>query len=385
MPIANHRDEALRTVATARGALGQGAVRQRIAIGKAMTDTSRMETDTRERPGTGQAGLGAALVATGLTKVFRDPWTLRSKTAVEDVSLTVERGETFGLLGPNGAGKTTTLKLLLGLLRPTAGRAWLLGEPAGSPGSRVGVGYLPENPYFSDRLTAREFLTFSGQLAGLAQGEARRLGGHWLERLSLAARADTQLRKFSKGMLQRVGLAHALLGDPELVFLDEPMSGLDPLGRREVRDLILECQERGVTVVFSSHILPDVELLCERVAVLAHGRVARMGPLDELLETGEHGSEVVARGPQPLLLPPRLAGVTHEVHGRRVVLRATTAAALGELLAYLPGAGYEVESVTPARRSLESVVLEVAAASGEAEVAARAPGSGRRERQRRAG
>ena len=350
-----------------------------------MTDTSRMETDTRERPGTGQAGLGAALVATGLTKVFRDPWTLRSKTAVEDVSLTVERGETFGLLGPNGAGKTTTLKLLLGLLRPTAGRAWLLGEPAGSPGSRVGVGYLPESPSFSDRLTAREFLTFSGQLAGLAQGEARRLGGHWLERLGLAARADTQLRKFSKGMLQRVGLAHALLGDPELVFLDEPMSGLDPLGRREVRDLILECQERGVTVVFSSHILPDVELLCERVAVLAHGRVARMGPLDELLETGEHGSEVVARGPQPLLLPPRLAGVTHEVHGRRVVLRATTAAALGELLAYLPGAGYEVESVTPARRSLESVVLEVAAASGEAAVAARAPGSGRRERQRRAG
>jgi ABC-2 type transport system ATP-binding protein len=338
-----------------------------------MTHTMRSRPEADRRQGNGRGGLGAALVAAGLTKVFRHPWTLRAKTAVADLSLTVERGEIFGLLGPNGAGKTTTLKLLLGLLRPTAGRAWLLGEPAGTPASRVGVGYLPENPYFFDRLTAREFLTFSGRLAGLAGAEARRRAGAWLERLGLGARADTPLRKYSKGMLQRVGLAHALVGEPELVFLDEPMSGLDPLGRREVRDLILECGARGATVVFSSHILPDVELICERVAVLAGGRVARMGPLDELLESDEPGSEVVARGPQPLLLPPRLAGVTHEARGRHVVLRAPGPAVLGQLLAYLPGAGYEVESVTPVRRSLESVVLEAAGAAAPAE------------RQRRAG
>jgi ABC-2 type transport system ATP-binding protein len=325
-------------------------------------------------------------VATGLSKVFRNPWTLRAKAAVSDLSLTVERGETFGLLGPNGAGKTTTLKLLLGLLRPTAGRAWLLGEPAGGPESRRRVGYLPENPYFFDRLTAEEFLTFSGRLAGFGAGEARRRAGEWLERLGLAPRMRTQLRKYSKGMLQRVGLAHALLGDPELVFLDEPMSGLDPLGRSEVRDLILECQARGATVVFSSHILPDVELLCERVAVLSAGRVARMGPLDELLETGARGAEIVARGPSPLLLPPRLAHVARQTRGQHVVLRVERQEEVGELLQHLMGAGYEIESVTPARRSLESVVLEVAAAaSAEAAAPREGRAAGRRERQRRAG
>jgi ABC-2 type transport system ATP-binding protein len=304
--------------------------------------------------------LAAALVATELRKVFRHPWLLRTRTAVDGVSLTVERGEIFGLLGPNGAGKTTTIKMLLGLLRPTAGRAWLLGRPAGTPESRQRVGYLPENPYFFDRLTAREFLVLSGRLAGLDGHAAGRCADYWLERLGLETRARTALRKFSKGMLQRVGLAQALLAKPDLVFLDEPMSGLDPLGRREFRDLILDCRDRGVTVVFSSHILPDVERLCDRVAVLSNGRLARLGPLDELLEGEGRGAEIELVGPRPLLLPKLLSSVPQSAHGERLVLSARTQEEVDGLLAHVSGKGYRVMAVTPRRRSLESVVLECA-------------------------
>ena len=343
--------------------------------------SARREAKVRtSRPESGRDGLAAAVVAAGLGKTFRHPWTLRTKVAVDALSLTVERGEIFGLLGPNGAGKTTTLKMLLGLIRPTAGQAWLLGRPVGTPASRRDVGYLPENPYFFDRLTAREFLVFSGQLAGLAAGDARTRADAWLERLGLADRARTPLRKFSKGMVQRVGLAHALLTDPELVFLDEPMSGLDPLGRREFRDLILECRERGATVVFSSHILPDVELLCDRVCVLAGGRVARAGSLDELLAGDEGGAEVVVRGEGPLLLPPRLAGVSHVPRGQHLLLTVPHAALVDPALAHLLEKGFSIVSVTPRRRSLESVVVEAASLTRPERPAAAAP---RAERPRR--
>ncbi|HKA24567.1 MAG TPA: ABC transporter ATP-binding protein [Candidatus Eisenbacteria bacterium] len=317
------------------------------------------------RPENGREPLAAAVVSAGLHKVFRHPWTMRTKVAVDCLSLTVERGEIFGLLGPNGAGKTTTLKMLLGLLRPTSGQAWLLGRPIGDPESRRRVGYLPENPYFFDRLTAREFLIFSARLAGLDARDAAARAQRWLERLGLADRARTPLRKYSKGMVQRVGLAHALVHDPELVFLDEPMSGLDPLGRREFRDLILECRDRGTTVVFSSHILPDVELICDRVCVLASGRIARSGTLDDLLSGEEDGAEVVALGPGPLLLPPRFAGVSNVAHGQRVRLEVPRTDLVDPLVAHLLAKEYRLVSVTPRRRSLESVVLEAAGAARE--------------------
>jgi ABC-2 type transport system ATP-binding protein len=319
------------------------------------------------RPENGQEGLAAAVVLAGLRKVFRHNWTLKTKVAVEALSLTVERGQIFGLLGPNGAGKTTTLKMLLGLLKPTSGQAWLLGSPIGHPESRRRVGYLPENPYFFDRLTAQEFLIFSARLAGLDAKDAGQRADRWLERLGLGDRAKTPLRKFSKGMVQRVGLAHALLHDPELVFLDEPMSGLDPLGRREFRDLILECRDRGTTVVFSSHILPDVELICDRVCVLAHGRMARSGTLDDLLSGEEDGAEIVVMGPLPLLLPPRFAGVSHGTHGQRVRIEVPSAGLVDPLVAHLLSKEYRLVSVTPRRRSLESVVLEAAQSGGEGE------------------
>ena len=267
------------------------------------------------RPDSDHAAVTAAVVATGLVKDFRSPFTLRKHRAVNGLSLTIERGEIFGLLGPNGAGKTTTLKMLLGLLQPSAGGAWLLGIPAGTPESRRGIGYLPEHPSFFDRLSGIEFLTFSGQLAGLRADDARRRANSWLERLGIASSAKERLRKYSKGMLQRVGLAHALLAEPELVFLDEPMSGLDPAGRREFRDVILDCRRQGVTVVFSSHILPDAEMLCDRVAVVRSGQVVRVGSLDELLADRVSDVEVVVRGPEPLLLPPRFSSVSQRPHG----------------------------------------------------------------------
>jgi ABC-2 type transport system ATP-binding protein len=300
----------------------------------------------------------AAVVATGLVKDFRSPFTRKRRRAVDGLSLTIERGEIFGLLGPNGAGKTTTLKMLLGLLRPTAGAAWLLGTPAGTPESRRGIGYLPERPAFFDRLTGAEFLTFSGQLAGLSGGDARRRASAWLERLGISASAKVPLRKYSKGMLQRVGLAHALLAEPELVFLDEPMSGLDPAGRREFRDVILDCRRRGVTVVFSSHILPDAEMLCDRVAVVRSGQVVRIGTLDELLAERVSEVEVVVKGPEPLLLPPRFAAIRQRSHGEYVELHVADPELVQEMVPHLISKGYELVALQTRRRSLESVVLE---------------------------
>jgi ABC-2 type transport system ATP-binding protein len=331
--------------------------------GKRMT--SALHAAGGHRPGRSaiaQVG-GAAVVAAGLVKDFRHPWTMRTRRALDGLSLTIERGEIFGLLGPNGAGKTTALKLLLGLLRPTAGAAWLLGKPVRDRKSRLGVGYLPEQPYFLDRLSAHEFLVFSARLAGLQEADAGRRASAWLDRLGLSAAGRMRLRKYSKGMLQRVGLAHALLAQPDLVFLDEPMSGLDPAGRREFRDIILDCRRRGMTIVFSSHIMPDAEMLCDRVGVLSAGRLARVGALDELVADGGRAAEVVVRGQEPLLLPPRWTGVEQRVHGEHIELTLPDAALLHEVVQHLVEKGYQLVSAETKHRSLESVVLEYADAS----------------------
>lgn len=216
--------------------------------------------------------------------------------ALSGLSLTVERGEIFGFLGPNGAGKTTTLKILLGLVRATSGTAMLLGKPAGDVETRRRVGFLPESPYFYDYLTAEEFLAFYGQLAGLDRaGIAPRIST-LLELVGLVDARTRQLRKFSKGMLQRIGLAQALIHDPELVILDEPMTGLDPIGRKQVRDLILSLRDRGKTVFFSTHILPDVEMICDRVGVVMKGRLLASGRVEDLLRQGHTQSvEIVCQ------------------------------------------------------------------------------------------
>src|SRR6476646_7604013 len=229
-------------------------------------------------------------------------WRPRPYRALDHLTLDVQGGEVFGFLGPNGAGKTTTLKLLMQLVYPTSGRAELLGKPIGDPAAKSRIGYLPENPYFYDHLTAEELLVYFATLFGYDAAERRRRASRLLDEVGIGAERRLQLRKFSKGMLQRVGIAQALINDPELVILDEPMSGLDPLGRRDVRSLILGLRDRGCTVFFSSHVLSDAEALCSRVAILAHGRLAASGGLHELLAFQARGWELVLANVTPAAL-----------------------------------------------------------------------------------
>lgn len=226
-----------------------------------------------------------------LTKTYRTGfWLNQLVTSLKQCSLTVHQGETFGLLGPNGAGKTTLLKILLGIVRPTSGRSQLLGHPVGDRSVKHRIGYLPENAYFYDHLTGPEFLAYTAGLFGLSQAVQRQRIPALLEQVDLPPQTihKKPLKKYSKGMLQRIGLAQALINDPEVVFLDEPMSGLDPIGRYRVREVILALKEQGKTIFFNSHILSDVETICDRVAILNQGKLLCSGSLDELLGTTTH-------------------------------------------------------------------------------------------------
>src|SRR5262249_30943000 len=289
------------------------------------------------------------LVIDNLTKEYKTDIRKPRVRAVEGLSLEVGRGELFGFVGPNGAGKTTTIRTAMGLIRPTRGRVSIFGHPAGSRAARERLGFLPESPYFYDYLSARELLDLAGRIFGLAPAERRARAGKLLERVGLGDAADRPLRKFSKGMLQRAGLAQALMNDPELVVLDEPMSGLDPLGRKDVRDLMVELHEAGKTIFFSTHILPDVEALCDRVGVIHQGRLRDVGPVARLLDQTHVGTEVVLRTHEPI----DLDGVTVE---RRTDEEMTVVLPAGtdvtSFLARLDGKA-RVVTVTPRRDSLE--------------------------------
>src|SRR5439155_13083344 len=240
-------------------------------------------------------------------KWYRHPWTGRVFRGVESLDLEVRRGEVMGYLGPNGAGKTTTLKVLTGLHRASRGQAWILGEPVERCASRRRLGFLPEQPYFYDYLNGREYLELAGRLSGLGGRDAAARARAWLGRVGLGERPRLVLRKYSKGMLQRLGLAAALVHQPRLLILDEPMSGLDPFGRRDVRELILEQRARGTTILFSSHILPDVEMLCDRVFILLDGRLERVATVGELMDGSAPAVEVRVEGSRVLEIPPRIA------------------------------------------------------------------------------
>src|SRR6266511_1467912 len=220
-------------------------------------------------------------------------WRPRPYRALDRLSIEVAAGDVFGFLGPNGAGKTTTLKLLMQLVFPTSGAAEILGRPLGDLSVKRRLGYLPENPYFYDYLTAEELLTYFAGLFGYRASERRARAARLLDEVGIGAERRMQLRKFSEGTLQRVGIAQALVNDPELVIFDEPMSGLDPLGRRDVRALILRLRDRGCTVFFSSHVLSDAEALCSRVAILAKGRLVTAGRLSDILAFQARGWELV--------------------------------------------------------------------------------------------
>jgi ABC-2 type transport system ATP-binding protein len=303
-----------------------------------------------------------AIRTEALTKHYRVGfWRPRPYLALEGLTLSVAQGEVFGFLGPNGAGKTTTLKLLMQLIYPTSGTAAILGHPAGSSEVKRRIGYLPENPYFYDYLTAEELLDYFASLFGLAGAERRQRVARLLDEVGIGAERRLQLRKFSKGMLQRVGIAQALINDPEVVFLDEPMSGLDPLGRREVRELILRLRDRGCTVFFSSHVLADAEALCSRVAIVAGGRLVASGRLSEMLAFEVRGWELVMSH----VTPEALACATATGHVMKALpLGADRYAfdlALSEspeqVVSGLKGAGARLVSLNPLRDSLEDLFV----------------------------
>ena len=287
-------------------------------------------------------------------------WRKRPRRVLDGLSLQVEAGEVFGFLGPNGAGKTTTLKLLLQLVFPTSGDARVLGRPPGDLAAKRRLGYLPENPYFYDYLTAEELLNYFGGLLGLRGPARAKRVSSLLDEVGIGADRRLQLRKFSKGMLQRVGIAQALLNEPELVIFDEPMSGLDPLGRRDVRQLILRLRDRGCTVFFSSHVLSDAETLCGRVAILAKGRLVAGGRLTDLAQFRVRGWELVLANVTETMLQAlqfRARRIVRIAEGR-YALDLPLEVAPERLLSEMTAAGATLVSLNPIRDTLEDFFVQ---------------------------
>jgi ABC-2 type transport system ATP-binding protein len=302
-----------------------------------------------------------ALSVADLAKTYQTPFLRRRVEALRGVSFAVGRGEIYGFLGPNGAGKTTTIRILMGLICATGGQASILGHVLPSRQARARVGFLPEQPYFYDYLSVAELLDLVGRLFGLDRATRRKRADELIARVGLDRAKHTSLKRYSKGMMQRAGLAQALMNDPDVIILDEPMSGLDPVGRREVRELILEQRERGKTVFFSSHILSDVEAIADRVAIVARGRIAVQGAPSELVGGSVTSVDVVARVAESIddgALAPVVAGlVRHRRRGGELLLTAPGGADLDELIARLQRAGGKLVSVTPHHETLEDLFM----------------------------
>ena len=302
-----------------------------------------------------------ALVTHDLTKDYAVGfWRKRPYRALDRLSLEVAPGEVFGFLGPNGAGKTTTLKLLMQLVFPTSGRAEILGKPLGDLSVKRRIGYLPENPYFYDYLTAEELLTYFAGLFGFSGADCRARTSRLLDEVGIGAERRLQLRKFSKGMLQRVGIAQALINTPDLVIFDEPMSGLDPLGRRDVRSLILRLRDRGCTVFFSSHVLSDAEALCSRVAILAKGRLVASGRLTDMLPFQARGWELVVANVSDAIVDALGARVRQHlrISEGRYLLELPFEPPPEQLLGELTVSGAQLVSLNPIRQTLEDFFVQ---------------------------
>jgi ABC-2 type transport system ATP-binding protein len=281
--------------------------------------------------------------------------------AVSGLSLTLKKGEIFGLLGPNGAGKTTTLKMITALIFPDKGSIEIFGKPPSSVSARKRIGFLPENPWFYDYLTAKEFLLMAAGIFGIKSDLAKERITKLLDQLGISHVADVPLRKFSKGMLQRAGLAQALINDPDLIILDEPLSGLDPIGRRELREIILDLKNRGKTVLFSSHILSDVEEMCDRVAIISKGTLKTIGDLESLLAKGQSETEIEIHSTiseiEKILSNHKITQFQKSISGLRLAIppQIKTAPLLKELI----DNNIEIISVKPHRRSLEDIFIEI--------------------------
>ena len=301
--------------------------------------------------------------AEGLKKTYRD---IR---ALDGVDIEVRPGEIFGLLGPNGAGKTTAVKILLGLTHPTEGRASIGGIDSSRPESRARVGYLPEGHRFPGYLTARSTLSVFGRMSGMSASEISRRVPELLARVRLEPWAGVRVRKFSKGMVQRLGLATALVSDPDVLLLDEPTDGVDPVGRREIRDLLLEQAARGKAILVNSHLLSEIEMTCGRVAILKQGRIAAQGTIAELTRR-ESRYRLAATGLDESLLEVfRSTGAAAERQNGHVLLSVRDVAHLNELVDRLRGRGGELTELSPLKSSLEEVFVELfrnASDAGEA-------------------
>jgi ABC-2 type transport system ATP-binding protein len=311
-----------------------------------------------------------------LRKTYRTPFARKKVEALRGVTFHVERGHIFGFVGPNGAGKTTTIRTLMGLIRPSGGSARLLGHPLGSRAARFQIGFLPESPYFYDYLTVGELCDLAGRLFGMPRAARRRRADELIDRVGLGGARGLPLKKFSKGMLQRAGLAQALMNDPELVVLDEPMSGLDPIGRKEVRDLILELRDQRKTVFFSTHILSDVEAITDRVAIIARGELQAHGTPAELVSQRLQGVDVVCRLPASALAgdgDAGLAGGASRVRrvGDELSLTLPADADVDAWIARAHAAGAHVVQVAPRHETLEDLFVRRVAPPGAGDAAAR--------------
>lgn len=310
------------------------------------------------------AGGVPAIAAEHLSKSFRLGLRLKKVEAVRDISFTVQPGEVFGFLGPNGAGKTTTIKMCMGLIRPSGGAVRLFGEPVDSLRVRARIGYLPEQPYFYDYLKPHEILDFYGRIFGIDRGERRRRIGELLDRVGLAEARGRTLRKFSKGMLQRIGIAQALINDPDLVVLDEPLSGLDPIGRKEMREIIVDLRAKGKTIFFSSHILADIEMICDTVTILNKGVIRAVGSLKDLLHPDRMTTEITFQGGGDGV-EPQVRAIAGKIDRLGDFSRAfVDASRANELLAVLVRGGAQIDSVVPKRDSLEDLFVREALGTG---------------------
>ncbi len=294
-----------------------------------------------------------------LTKVFRSGFLMKETTALSDLNLSIAAGTAFGFLGPNGAGKTTTIKLLTGLIHPTSGEALIFGKPISDLAVRMKIGFLPERPYFYDYLSGSEYLHFCGELFGMTRSERNKKISELLELVGLTEKAGEQLRRYSKGMLQRIGLAQALIHDPTLVILDEPMSGLDPVGRKEVRDIILHLKEQGKTVFFSTHVLSDAEMICDQVGIIIKGSLQNVGDLQSLLNPKVRSIDVSVKGlsEETLSRVQPMASATN-IGDNATLLKIDDEALLPKLLQVLHQEKAQIISVIPHKETLEDIFME---------------------------
>lgn len=302
--------------------------------------------------------MATAIKIEGLTKTYRLLMQKEPVNAVSDLDLEVYEGEIFGFLGPNGAGKTTTIKILLGLTYPTSGQAWLLGKPAGDIEVKKEISYLPESPYFYEYMSGTELLDFYGRLFGLSDSDRKERIDYLLRLVGLYGDRHKPLSQYSKGMLQRIGIAQALVNDPKLLFFDEPTSALDPIAHSEIRDLILRLRSEGKTVFLSSHQLSDVEMVCDRVAILNRGRLLRLGKLDELLSGGT--VEITAAGVDAATVE-KLKGLTPHVSAKngQVIVSPEDSDGISQAIDIIRAANGRILSVIPLRRTLEDLFMEI--------------------------